>query len=82
VSIVGSVFGIAATAVMPPCAAASAPLSIVSSSSRPGSLRWTCMSTRPGETTAPRTSITSVSSSTGVPSPHFATRSLARRRSM
>jgi hypothetical protein len=39
-SVTGSVFGIAQTAVNPPAAAARAPVAIVSTSSRPGSRKW------------------------------------------
>ena len=46
----GSVFGMHATLVTPPARAAAVPVAIVSSSSRPGSRRWTCMSIQPGET--------------------------------
>ena len=53
VSIAGSVFGMHATDVTPPATAAAVPVAIVSSSSRPGSRRWTCMSIRPGETISP-----------------------------
>ena len=49
----GSVFGMHTTAVHPPSAAARAPVSIVSASSRPGSRKCTWMSTRPGATTQP-----------------------------
>ena len=34
--------------VNPPASAAAVPVAIVSSSSRPGSRRWTCMSIKPG----------------------------------
>ena len=47
-SVTGSVFGIAQTAVNPPAAAARAPVAIVSTSSRPGSRRWQCTSMKPG----------------------------------
>ena len=47
-SIGGSVLGMQATLVNPPANAARVPVSIVSSSSRPGSRRWTCMSTSGG----------------------------------
>ena len=47
-SVTGSVFGIAHTAVNPPAAAARAPEAIVSTSSRPGSRRWQCTSMNPG----------------------------------
>ena len=53
VSRAGSVFGMQATDVTPPATAAAVPVAMVSSSSRPGSRRWTCMSIRPGETISP-----------------------------
>src|SRR5207247_2926803 len=49
----GSVFGMHATDVKPPTAAARVPLSIDSLCSCPGSRRCTCMSTRPGQTQCP-----------------------------
>ena len=49
VSATGSVLAIACTAVKPPRAAAWVPVSTVSASSRPGSRRWVCRSTRPGQ---------------------------------
>src|SRR5436309_3721860 len=49
----------------PPAAAAAPPVSIVSSSSRPGSLKCTCMSMKPGATTFPFRS-TTLSLSTGM----------------
>src|SRR5207302_495568 len=52
----------AQTALNPPAAAARAPVAIVSTSSLPGSRRWTCRSTNPGATTWPRTSRTSARS--------------------
>ncbi len=58
VSIGGSVLGMQAIEVNPPARAAAVPVSIVSSSSRPGSRRWTCMSIRPGETILPEASMT------------------------
>src|SRR5262249_45523907 len=64
----GSVFGITAMEVNPPAAAAALPVSIVSSSSRPGSRRWTCMSMKPGATTLPERSST-FTLSAGRPSP-------------
>src|SRR2546429_327557 len=57
------------TALNPPAAAARAPVAIVSTSSLPGSRKWTCRSTRPGATTWPRTSRTSAPS--GAPRPAF-----------
>ncbi len=59
VSATGSVLAIACTAVKPPSAAAWVPLSTVSASSRPGSRRWVCRSTRPGSATSPAASMTS-----------------------
>src|SRR5258706_2099742 len=56
----GSVFGMQATDVKPPAAAARVPLSIDSLCSCPGSRRWTCMSTSPGHTQSPAASITRV----------------------
>src|SRR2546425_222457 len=61
-SVTGSVFGMAHTAVNPPATAARVPLAMVSTSSFPGSRRCTCTSTRPGATTLPRTSRTSTPS--------------------
>ena len=52
-SCAGSVFGMATIAVNPPSAAARLPVSIVSASSRPGSRRCTCRSTKPGATMHP-----------------------------
>src|SRR5213594_1698883 len=72
-SVTGSVFGIAHTAVNPPAAAARVPLAIVSTSSFPGSRRCTCTSTRPGATTLPRTSRTSAPSGDPSPVPMAAT---------
>ena len=43
--------------VKPPARAAAVPVAMVSSSSRPGSRRWTCMSISPGETIFPAASI-------------------------
>ena len=54
VSATGSVFAIACTAVKPPIAAACVPVSTVSASSRPGSRRCVCRSTRPGRATSPQ----------------------------
>src|SRR2546426_810839 len=54
----GSVFGMHATDVKPPAAAARVPLSIDSLCSCPGSRRCTCMSTSPGQTQCPVASIT------------------------
>ena len=58
VSVTGEVFAIASTAVKPPSAAALEPVRTVSASSRPGSRRWVCRSTRPGSATRPSASIT------------------------
>src|SRR5437763_8836898 len=55
----GSVFGMAQMAVYPPSTAAADPEAMVSSSSRPGSRRCTWVSTKPGATMAPSTSMTS-----------------------
>src|SRR5438105_1299642 len=46
-----------ATDVTPPAKAAAVPVAMVSSSSRPGSRRWTCMSISPGQTILPAASI-------------------------
>ncbi len=56
-SMAGSVLGMATTWPYPPSAAAREPDSIVSASSRPGSRRWACRSTRAGATTHPPASI-------------------------
>ena len=56
VSMVGLVFGMAQMVVNPPAAAALVPLAIVSLSSKPGSRRWQCRSTKPGAMTIPLTS--------------------------
>src|SRR6185436_1966920 len=64
----GSVLGITAMEANPPAAAAALPDSMVSSSSRPGSRRWTCMSMKPGATTLPETS-SSFALSAGIPTP-------------
>ena len=53
VSIGGIVFGIAHIVVKPPAAAAEVPVSIVSLYSCPGSLKWQCTSTNPGEMIKP-----------------------------
>ncbi len=58
VSATGSVLAIACTAVNPPTAAARVPDSTVSASSRPGSRRCVCRSTRPGSATSPSASTT------------------------
>ena len=52
-STIGSVFGIITTPVKPPAAAAAEPLSIVSSSSRPGVRQWAWTSTKPGKRCRP-----------------------------
>ncbi len=54
----GSVLGMQAIEVKPPASAAAVPVSMVSSSSKPGSRRWTCMSISPGLTILPAASIT------------------------
>src|SRR5215471_3995169 len=64
-SFTGLVFGIQHTAVNPPRAAASVPVSIVSEFSWPGSRRCTCMSIKPGATTKPEASKASTPESTG-----------------
>jgi hypothetical protein len=48
-STMGSVFGIITIPVKPPAAAAAEPLSMLSSSSRPGVRQWACTSTKPGK---------------------------------
>ena len=53
VSVTGEVLAMASTAVKPPRAAAAVPDATVSASSRPGSRRWVCRSTRPGSATSP-----------------------------
>src|SRR4051794_4569864 len=88
VSATGSVLAIAWTAVKPPTAAAWVPVSTVSASSRPGSRRWVCRSTRPGSSTQPVASSSSSpvrsvpiavmtpssrTTSTGSPSPYRVT---------
>jgi hypothetical protein len=75
-SFTGWVFGMQATAVNPPTAAAAVPLAIVSLCSCPGSRRCTCMSTKPGHTTSPPgISMTSTPGSTARSWPTAATRS-------
>jgi len=59
-SLTGNVLAMQATAVKPPAAAARVPEAIVSLYSKPGSRRCTCMSTKPGQTTLPVASMTSV----------------------
>ncbi len=49
----GTVFGMSATAVTPPAAAARVPDWKSSLSVNPGSLKWTCMSIIPGRTRFP-----------------------------
>src|SRR5688572_26111589 len=61
-SATGSVFGMAQTAVKPPTAAALAPVSTISLSSRPGSRRCAWRSTNPGASTWPSQSNTSAPS--------------------
>ena len=56
VSVTGVVLAIARTAVKPPTAAACDPDSMVSASSRPGSRKCVCRSTRPGRRTSPSAS--------------------------
>ena len=58
VSMLGLRVGQRAQVVKPPAAAARVPLAMVSVSSKPGSRRWQCRSTKPGATTKPETSIT------------------------
>ena len=53
----GFVFGIGHILVTPPWAAASQPVLIVSLYSKPGSLKCTCRSIKPGITTLPKASI-------------------------
>jgi hypothetical protein len=85
VSRAGRVLGMQATEVMPPARAAAAPVAIVSSSSLPGSRRWTCTSIRPGQTIRPRASMTISASSypspTGNTRPRLSQRSPIRSRS-
>ncbi len=57
-SLTGVVLAMQHTDVKPPRAAARVPVAMVSMSSRPGSRRWTCRSTKPGQTTFPRASRT------------------------
>src|SRR6185369_8275010 len=69
-SLTGLVFGMQATAVKPPATAAAVPVATVSLCSCPGSRRCTCMSIRPGQTTRPAgtsTSLTSASTSRSRP---------------
>ncbi len=58
-SITGFVFGIGHIVVTPPFAAACAPVMTVSLYSKPGSLKCTCKSTKPGIIYLPEASITS-----------------------
>src|SRR5262245_1312394 len=60
-SFTGTVFGMQATPVKPPAAAARVPVSMVSFHSWPGSRRCACMSTNPGATTSPFAEITRAS---------------------
>src|SRR6266571_7801939 len=60
----GSVFGMQAIEVNPPAAAACVPVSMLSVCSCPGSRRWTCMSTNPGQTQWPEASSTFVPAGT------------------
>ena len=57
-SAVGLVLGMQQIDVYPPFAALAVPVAMVSLYSPPGSLKWQCMSTRPGVTVAPLRSIT------------------------
>ncbi len=57
-SITGRVLGMQATEVKPPRAAAAVPLAMSSLYSKPGSRRWTCISTSPAQTVRPRASST------------------------
>ena len=61
-STAGSVFGIATTATKPPAAAARVPESRSSLCSWPGTRRWTCGSTKPGNRCRPSPSSTSAPS--------------------
>ena len=56
-STAGRVLGMQAIEEKPPRAAARAPVSTVSLYSKPGSRRWTCISTRPAHTTIPLASM-------------------------
>ena len=58
VSFTGLVFGMTATEVKPPAAADRQPDVMVSLYSNPGSLKCTCISINPGQTTQPLASIT------------------------
>ena len=57
-SIGGLVFGMHITVVMPPIAAAALPLAKSSFCGWPGSRMWTCASTKPGNSSRPRASMT------------------------
>ena len=57
-SATGFVLGMQATEVTPPAAAASQPVRMSSLWVKPGSRRWTCMSTSPGSRTFPPASST------------------------
>ncbi|OPZ11625.1 MAG: hypothetical protein BWZ10_02168 [candidate division BRC1 bacterium ADurb.BinA364] len=57
----GLVLAMATIVPNPPAAAALAPVSIVSDSSNPGSRKWTCRSTKAGQTASPRASNTRAS---------------------
>ena len=63
IATIDGTYGIKGTAVsythLPPLAAASVPVAIVSLCSAPGSRKWTCKSTKPGKTTLSETSIIS-----------------------
>src|SRR5678815_582059 len=71
-SFTGDVLGMQATAVKPPVTAESVPVATVSLCSCPGSRRCTCMSMRPGTTTRPAGTSTTVAPSTGRSRPIFA----------
>src|SRR6188508_162171 len=71
-SLTGLVFGMHATAVNPPATADAVPLATVSLCSCPGSRRCTCMSMRPGQSTRPLGTSTTVAPSTGRSRPTFA----------
>src|SRR3989442_1666961 len=64
-SLIGSVFGMQATAEKPPATAALVPVATVSLCSCPGSRRCTCMSMNPGQTTSPLGISTTSAPSTG-----------------
>src|SRR6188768_2197374 len=80
-SLTGVVFGMHATAVNPPATAEAVPVATVSLCSCPGSRRCTCMSMRPGQSTSPAGTSTTVAPSTGRLRPTFAIRSPSIRMS-